>query len=461
LTPGSGTLTGGNAEGKGCFGLGNRFVRFVHRFPRQIDPAAVNGRLEDVSETLPMRSRLAIAAGRAASAASRAVGRGRGQVIGGRVMLKIDPSLVQRLASSMQVTAVSATNGKSTTTRMIAEALRTLGPVAHNLTGANMAAGVVTALSSSRQARFAALEVDEAHLPSVAAATAASQLVLMNLSRDQLDRGSEVRMLAERWRAMAQDLGPQVEVVANADDPMVAWAASAAPNVTWVGCGQWWGEDSALCPNCGATLDRSGASWSCPQCGFARPDARWYLTPDAAEVVTPTATVRPQLALPGRFNVANAAIALAAVSARGVALDAALAAFAQVTDVDGRYVRSSVEGHEARLLLGKNPASWTEMMQLVADSPALLVTVLNARGADGRDPSWIWDVPVEEWAGRPCWVAGERRFDLAVRLDTAGLEVLGVSLDPLAAVEQAAPGQALDVVANYTAFQELRARVVK
>jgi UDP-N-acetylmuramyl tripeptide synthase len=382
-------------------------------------------------------------------------------VIGGRVMLKVDPSLLRRLSASMRVTAVSATNGKSTTTRMIAEALAALGPVAHNSTGANMAAGVATALAANRRARFAALEVDEAHLPAVAEATGATQLVLMNLSRDQLDRGSEVRMLAERWRAFAEGLGPEVQVVANADDPMVAWAASAAPTVTWVGCGQWWTEDSALCPNCGAPLVRPEGSWSCPQCGFARPDAAWFVTPDAVEVVTPSGAVRPRLALPGRFNVANAAIALAAVSARGVGTDVALDAFTQVTDVDGRYVRSSVEGHEARLLLGKNPASWTEMMQLVADSPALLVTVLNARGADGRDPSWIWDVPFEDWAGRPCWVAGERRFDLAVRLDTAGLEVLGVSLDPLAAVEQAAPGQALDVVANYTAFQELRARVVR
>jgi UDP-N-acetylmuramyl tripeptide synthase len=177
-------------------------------------------------------------------------------------------------------------------------------------------------------------------------------------------------------------------------------------------------------------------------------------------IATPLGPLTPKLALPGRFNVGNAAIALAAATSLGVDPEAALAAFAKVGDVDGRYIRTSVEGREARLLLGKNPASWTELMGLVADSSALLVTVLNARGADGRDPSWIWDVDFEDWAGRPVWVAGERRFDLAVRLDTAGLAVLGVSPDPLAAVAAAAPGQALDVVANYTAFQELRAKVV-
>jgi UDP-N-acetylmuramyl tripeptide synthase len=375
-------------------------------------------------------------------------------------MLAADPGLITRLAAPMQVTAVSATNGKSTTTRMIAEALRTQGAVAHNATGANMAPGVVTALAAAPGAQFAALEIDEAHLPALAAATNASQLVLMNLTRDQLDRGSEVNMLAGKWRAMAAGLSEATEVVANADDPMVAWAALAAPRVTWVGCGQWWTADSALCPNCGAPLGRTDGRWACDNCALTRPNTDWYITPDAVYIATPKGRVRPQLALPGRFNVANAAIALAALASRGVPAETALNAFAEVTDVDGRYVRTSTGGHEIRLLLGKNPASWTEMMGLVSTSSALLVTVLNARGADGRDPSWIWDVAFEEWAGRPCWVAGERRFDMAVRLDTAGLNVVGVSADPLAAAAATAPGQALDIVANYTAFQELRARLV-
>jgi UDP-N-acetylmuramyl tripeptide synthase len=401
-----------------------------------------------------------MAAGRAASMASRLLGRGRGQVIGGRVMLKLDPRLLEQLSAGMDVTAVSATNGKSTTTRMIAEALRTRGPVAHNLTGANMAPGVATALADHRKAPYAALEIDEAHLPAVAKATGAARLVLINLSRDQLDRGSEVKMLAERWRQMAAQLPSQTEVFANADDPMVVWAAQAAPNITWVGCGQWWTEDSALCPECGAALRRDQAGWSCPRCGLARPPAEWFVAPDAAHIVTPAGAVPIRLALPGRFNVGNAAIAAAAVQAAGVAPELAVKAFERISDVDGRYVRACVDGHETRLLLGKNPASWTEMMELVAPSEALLVTVLNARGADGRDPSWIWDVPFERLAPRRCWVAGERRFDLAVRLDTAGLDIAGVSLDPFDAAGVAAEGQGLDVVANYTAFQELRARLV-
>ncbi|MDR1799897.1 MAG: DUF1727 domain-containing protein, partial [Bifidobacteriaceae bacterium] len=338
---------------------------------------------------LPLRAHLALGAGRAAAAASRLLRRGRGQVVGGRVMLKVDPQLITRLAAGKQITLVSATNGKSTTTRMIAGALRSKGAVAHNLTGANMGPGVVTALAANRTAPYAALEVDEAHLPAVAAQTGASQLVLMNLTRDQLDRGSEVKMLSRRWHDLAAQLDSMTTILANADDPMVVWAVKPAPNVTWVGCGQWWTDDAALCPECGSTLlrDQDGtgtAPWRCPACGLARPATTWSITPDATSIVTPDGTtLTPHLQLPGRVNVGNAAIAVAAAAQRGVEPAAAVAACEQVQDVDGRYITTTLEGHPVRLLLGKNPASWAEMLGIVARSGARLCTVLNARGQDG------------------------------------------------------------------------------
>ena len=58
---------------------------------------------------------------------------------------------------------VTGTNGKSTTTRMLASALERLGPVATNSEGANMDAGLIAALAGAREAELAALEVDEMH----------------------------------------------------------------------------------------------------------------------------------------------------------------------------------------------------------------------------------------------------------------------------------------------------------
>lgn len=99
------------------------------------------------SDPLSPRAKLAVTAGKAVAAASRAAGRGSGSVIGGRVALKLDPDLLARLAQNLDVVLVSATNGKTTTTRLIAEALGAAGPVVSNALGANMPAGITSALA--------------------------------------------------------------------------------------------------------------------------------------------------------------------------------------------------------------------------------------------------------------------------------------------------------------------------
>jgi UDP-N-acetylmuramyl tripeptide synthase len=120
------------------------------------------------SDPLTPRAKLAVTAGKAAAAVSRAAGRGSGSVIGGRVALKLDPDLLARLATHLDVILVSATNGKTTTTRLIAEALRAAGPVVSNALGANMPAGITSALAGGSDAKYAVIEVDEKYLSGVA-----------------------------------------------------------------------------------------------------------------------------------------------------------------------------------------------------------------------------------------------------------------------------------------------------
>ena len=98
------------------------------------------------------------------------------------------------------------------------------------------------------------------------------------------------------------------------------------------------------------------------------------------------------------------------------------------------------------------------MLEQVGSGSGPVITVLNARGADGRDPSWIWDVPFEQLRGRPAvWACGERAADLAVRL-TYGEVEHSCTPDPLDAVRALPHGQC-DVIANYTAFTQLLHRL--
>jgi len=375
-------------------------------------------------------------------------------VIGGRVALRMAPDLLARLAGGLEVVLVSGTNGKTTTTRLVAEALRAAGPVVSNDLGANMPPGITAALAGTPGMRYAVLEVDEKYLPGVARDTAPKAVALLNLSRDQLDRAAETRMLAEHWRAgLAAFLGT---VVANADDPLVVWAAGASPHVVWVAAGQSWREDSWSCPNCGGVLDRPDEDWFCTGCDFRRPKPTWTL--DGPAVVDPAGVAHPvRLLLPGRVNRANAATAAAVAAAFGVDPAAALSRMSTVTAVAGRYDVVTYRGRALRLLLAKNPAGWLETFDLLEAPPAPVLLSVNALAADGTDTSWLWDVDYTRLAGRPIFVHGQRRLDLAVRLEVAGLTFTVV--DTLEQALEAVPPGQIEVIANYTAFQQLRTRI--
>jgi UDP-N-acetylmuramyl tripeptide synthase len=166
-----------------------------------------------------------------------------------------------------------------------------------------------------------------------------------------------------------------------------------------------------------------------------------------------------ELALPGSFNQANALMAAVAAEVMGVDVGRALSAMASVPEVAGRFTRQQIAGVATRLLLAKNPAGWDELLALVAESSGPVVVAINARIADGRDPSWLWDVPFEVLAGRVVVAAGERCHDLSVRLHYAGVaHVTVANLEDAVSAAQAAtggPDGVVEFIGNYTAFHDL------
>ncbi len=395
-----------------------------------------------------LRTRLAVTAGRATAALSKQLGQGEGSVIGGRVSLAIEPNSLDLLSKGRTVVLVSGTNGKTTTTSLLTAALETMGPVVSNVAGANMFAGMVSALSAS-DAKRAVLEVDEGHLPLALSKTGAQMVVLLNLSRDQLDRVGEVRMQAQKWRK-ALETG-EVKVVANCDDPMVVWAAGSE-NTIWVAGGSVWRLDAASCPDCGGHIewksqDTQVTDWRCVECDLRRPEP------------TPTKVTAPAtLKLPGEVNRCNAIMALTAAVELGADPAESAGAVARLDGTGGRFARVKIAGAPARLLLAKNPAGWTEALRIAKQDGSPLVISINARIQDGRDPSWLWDVPYEQLKGRFIVATGERGRDLAVRLHYAGVDhhFVDQSNQAVLAASQRNSGKEVDVIGNYSAFQEFR-----
>ena len=394
-----------------------------------------------------LRDRAALLAARALRRVIVASGLGAGGALPGRVADRLAPGLLARAAPRLgPVALVSGTNGKTTTTALLAAALAADGRrVLSNATGSNLHQGLVATVACARgPVGCAVFEVDEASLARAAAELHPRLLVLLNLSRDQLDRHHEVHALAASWRRAVEGLPPSATVVAVDHDPLVCHAAEAAPRLRTVGVvGARPGRDASGCPVCGDVLGPAGGDvpradagdvpgadggevpggegGACPACGWRRP-------PRAVEVLRCGATVtlrdrpggttlRATLPLPAPGYAADAAAAWTAAVALGVEPRVALDAIAAVRGVQARYAELPFGADRVRLLLAKNPAGWDEALAVTGEPDRPAVIALHAGIPDGRDTSWIWDVDMAALRGRPAVVAsGRRAADVAVRL---------------------------------------------
>ncbi|MGP5506806.1 MurT ligase domain-containing protein [Corynebacterium flavescens] len=403
------------------------------------------------------RTNAATTAARLATAASRATGRGSGGMIGGLIAGAIDPTIMAQLGKGRPAVLVTGTNGKSTTTRMLAAAVGSTYRVATNDGGDNMDAGIISALLAGKAASHLVLEVDELHVPHVADNLGPQVLVLLNLSRDQLDRVGEINKIERALRG-AVAAHPDMLVIANCDDVLMTSVAYDAKNVTWVSAGAGWLGDSVTCPRTGGHVVRTDDDWYAVKRlpdgrEFRRPIPTWSVDEDG--VLTPAGHKELSLALPGRANRGNAAQAVAAaVEGFGIDIDKAIAATESIDDVAGRYSTVEWGGRKIRLLLAKNPAGWQEALSMVDRSADSLVIATNGQVADGVDMSWLWDVRFEDFETLSVKASGERGTDLAVRLVYADIDHELIS-SPLEAIRSCPPGR-VEVLANYTAFRDLK-----
>lgn len=412
--------------------------------------------------TMADRIRLAgaIGIGNTAAWASRLAGKGSGASVRGQILTRLVPNAFALLLQGRRVLSVSGTNGKTTTTHLLAAAVRAgLGADAARLVtnadGANLHYGIASALSQARKADIAVLETDERVVSDMIAHARPEILVLLNFSRDQLDRHHEIKALGRAWRQALHTAGHEgPTIVANACDPLVTWSAGTAARVIWVETDTVWHADGALCPACGEILQRIPADgrdrWNCPGCELTQPEADYRVT--GASITVPGGrSITPDLQVPGSFNISNAACALAAAVEFGVDVDTALAGMHTVTAPAGRFATATFGGVAARLLLAKNPAGWAEALPLAQSDPVVLA--IDSVAADGKDVSWLWDVDYEQLAGRTVICTGPRAHDLAVRLDYAGVEHR-IEHDLVAAISSSG-SDTVDTIATYTPFQAL------
>ncbi|WP_051297883.1 MurT ligase domain-containing protein [Brevibacterium album] len=418
----------------------------------------------------PLRARAVGFAARLIARTSRALGWGSGTMTGGRLALRLDSGALARLGLGRTHVLVTGTNGKSTTSRLLAAALTGTGPVAEG-TGANQIPGLVAALAEAPAGAIVALETRERDVGTVLASLRPAALVLLNLSSEHADRPDEAAELEAALRARIA-AHPDVVLIANCDDVRIASVAAAAPAVVWVAAGIGREGPVRSCPRCGALILAAAApgtaadphpDWRCSACSFSRPRPHWSLDREGGGHVLrgPEGFCAPlTLQLPGEANLGNAAQAVAAAVALGAEPRTAVAAVAQVHGIGERYSTLELGEHRLRLLLGKNPPAAQEGVAAASPEAAGTVIVLNAQGDETRDTAWVWDVdysalgrqgraPAASGAARPdpdaeeapplVLAAGDRAADLSVRLTYDGVPHV-VETDVLRAVARCAPG---------------------
>jgi UDP-N-acetylmuramyl tripeptide synthase len=433
---------------------------------------------------------LEIAAARGAARLSRLVGAGGGTTIPGKLLSKLDPGAIDRLAARLPRGAalISATNGKTTTAAMAAEILRPRVRLAHNRAGANLISGVASTLLDSAGAELGLFEVDEGALPEVARRVRPRVVCLGNLFRDQLDRYGELEIVADRWREAVASLGSGTTVVVNADDPVVGdLGTSAARSVTFglddpvqARPSLQHAADSKYCIRCGTPYDYAAAyvghlgDYACPNCGHRRP-ALDVLARDISleglervsfDLVLGPDRRRVSVALPGLYNVYNAVAAAALSRELGASLDEIVDGLGRFRPAFGRAERIDIGGKGLLMLLVKNPAGANEAVRtlVAAGPPSVAVIALNDAIADGQDVSWIWDVDFEPLIGglSRLVAAGSRAPELALRFKYGGLDEGAIDVAPDLddaldrGLELTPSGGQLVVLPTYTAMLALR-----
>ncbi|GIW00210.1 Mur ligase family protein [Roseiflexus sp.] len=349
---------------------------------------------------IDIRLLLAVAAGKSTGVASRVLRRGGGTTLPGVVARRIDPLALRKLAAALPqgVVLVSGTNGKTTTTRMIAATLADDGRAPlHNRAGANLISGVTaTALAGvsfdgRSPARIGLFETDEAAFPGIAAETTPRLVVLHNLFRDQLDRYGEVDTVAKEWRSALERLPATTTVLLNADDPAVAalgeglsarvrfyglndrrHASGAAAQIG----------DARFCRRCGAPYRYTALFYAhvghyrCDRCSAARPTPDYALerldlhgVEESMLCLTfPGGAMELHLPLPGLYNAINALAAIAACLELGVPAPRIRATLEHFDAAFGRIERVDAGGRPLLIALIKNPVGATETIRMLTDA---------------------------------------------------------------------------------------------
>lgn len=401
--------------------------------------------------------------------------RGGGSALPGLIVEKMSPNFLSQALENLPkgVVVVSGTNGKTTTTKIVVELLRSHGlKVFTNPSGSNFTRGVVASLLDhvdilgKLDADIAVVELDEAHAVHFVRAIAPKYSLILNVYRDQLDRFGEIDSTAKLLSTVVEKTTDGV--VLNRDDELVRALGVNVKRDTKL---QYFGVSETLLKLFPSDVNLHGKNT--PSATKKQPTIHANdvilskLTGQKATFKFGEKDEKPvTLKLAGIYNVQNAAAALALskmILGNSFETKKALNILADVRPAFGRGEAIEVNGEPLEIVLVKNPSGFRLSLASYKGRPAATMIAINDLYADGRDMSWLWDVDFSTFknTGIP-FVTGVRAYDMALRLQYDGIKVGKATTDIAKALDdflaQSGPKR---IFCTYTAMLALRRELAK
>lgn len=377
---------------------------------------------------------------------------GRGSSLPGLVALKLCPDVLSRVQLPKYVIAVTGSNGKTSTTEMIAHILSSNGfNVAFNKEGSNQIAGVTTfilnncTLSGKVKSDVLLIESDERYAKYTFKYFAPTHYVITNLYRDQLTRNGHPMWV---FGALKESIREESRLILNADDPLVSLFGENREDTVWFGADKLEGDseeffgmynDAVYCPLCRKKLKYSTYHYNhighyfCENCGFKRKETDFSVT--KANLDEGYAVIngehRIDLALKSLYNIYNILAAFSVASLLGIEGEKIVGAINNYVLKNGRVTNFAVNERRGILLTSKheNSISYNQSLRLAAydseDCEVLIIVDAISRKYFTSDVSWLYDVDFDLLKSanvKNIILAGTYSNDLAARFSYTDIE---------------------------------------
>ncbi len=372
----------------------------------------------------------------------------------GWIANKMCPNFLQYMEKPEKLFYITGTNGKTTVSNIIADALKLNGyDFVNNAEGSNLNSGIITALlprtsnSGKSKCKLAVMEVDERYSPKIFPYMAPDYLVCTNLFRDSCKRNGHAEFIRD---ILDSQIPPHTKMILNGEDLIsnhLAWGNerkyfgidcedghSTPDNII---------KDIVACPKCGSKLDYEYIRYHhigkghCPNCDFGSPELDYKVNKidynkGYCNVTTPKGTYDLKLIGNNVTDIYNMITAVAILTEIGLTNDEIIKSFDVAKLEATRFASENVCGKEVimQLAKGQNPIACSRVCDFIRHESGDKVILLveddyYAMKDSSENIQWIFDIDWEflnDDSVKQIVIGGVRHKDFELRLLMAGIK---------------------------------------